>query len=43
MIEYVCVEFPLAILLGGFLLGVIAGMYIHYYHGESLASDGDKI
>ena len=27
---------------GGFFLGIVAGMYIHYYHGESLASDGEK-
>ncbi len=27
---------------GGFFLGLVAGMYIHYYHGESLANDGDK-
>ena len=35
-------ETELIYLFAGFFLGVVAGMYTHYYHGESLASDGEK-
>ncbi len=38
----ITIWYELWIFFGGFTAGTIFGMYVHYYHGESLANDGDK-